>query len=505
MQRAIAILCIVTLPGATTYALAQDPAGAPPLPPPGEQQQQQTPLLSPQELDNLVAPIALYPDPLLGQVLAAATYPLEIVEAQQWSQQNGGPSGQALIDAARQQNWDPSVQALVAFPDAMAMLTRDIRWTTDLGNAFLAQQTDVMAAIQRMRVRAQQNGRLQSNQQEVVSDQPGAGPNGDPAIQIQPADPQVIYVPQYNPVYVWGPPAWGAYPSMWYPPVSLGCFFGPAIFLGSLFAGFLGFGGWGWGLNWLANGLFLNLGFFNHFGFHGFGAGYYGRSGFAAWSHNPAHRMGVAYPNRALAGRYGAGAGRFAAASRSGYNYNSRNFNNSRSFAGSNRSYTGNRGGYAGNRGYAGSNNYRSFNGARNYSSGSYGRYGSGYSGRSYAPSSNYSARGYSGNSAARSYSAPRSNAYSGSRSYSAPRSNSFSGSRSYSAPRSNAYSGSRSYPAPRSNPFSSSRSFSAPRSSGGGRAPSQHFSAPKAGGGSSHASRSSGGGKHSSGGSHRK
>ena len=108
-------------------------------------------LLSPAQLENIVAPIALYPDPLLGQVLAASTYPLEVVQAQQWMQQNGNLHGQQLMNAARQQNWDPSVQALVAFPDVMTSLTRDVQWTTDLGNAFLAQQNDVMAAVQRMR------------------------------------------------------------------------------------------------------------------------------------------------------------------------------------------------------------------------------------------------------------------------------------------------------------------------------------------------------------------
>src|SRR5262249_13776832 len=150
--------------------------------------------------------IALYPDPLLGQVLAASSYPLEVVEAQQWLQQNRNLSGAQLMDAAKQQNWDPSVQALVAFPDAMSMLTRDVQWTTDLGNAFLAQQRDVMDAIQRMRVRAQQNGRLNSSPQQTVTTQ---SQDGQDAVVIEPANPQVVYVPSYNPEYVWGPPAWG--------------------------------------------------------------------------------------------------------------------------------------------------------------------------------------------------------------------------------------------------------------------------------------------------------
>ena len=202
--------------------------------PPNYQQQQtqaQQPLMPPQQLDDVVAPIALYPDPLLGQVLAASTYPLEVVEAQQWMQQNSNLRGQDLMNAARQQNWDPSVQALVVFPDALAMLSRDVQWTTALGNAFLAQQQDVMAAVQRMRVRAQANGRLNSNAQETVNTQTD---NGQNAVVIEPANPDYVSVPQYNPEYVWGPPAWGYYPPLYYPPVSYGFGFGPGIYLGGI-------------------------------------------------------------------------------------------------------------------------------------------------------------------------------------------------------------------------------------------------------------------------------
>ena len=278
----------------------QAPGDAPlPAPQPADQAPPQ--LLTGPQLDNLVAPVALYPDPLLGQVLAASTYPLEIVEAGQWLQQNRNLRGQQLIDAAKQMNWDPSVQALVAFPDAVTLLNRDIRWTTDLGNAFLTQQADVMNAIQRMRAAARNNGRLQSGPQQTVTTQ---SQDGQTAIQIQPADPQVVYVPTYNPVYVWGPPVWGVYPPLFYPGFGFG--FGPACYLGGFFGGFLGFGGWGWGLGWFGHSLFLNGLFFNHFGFHGLG--YAGLGAHGIWAHNPAHRLGVAYPNRAVASRFG-GAG----------------------------------------------------------------------------------------------------------------------------------------------------------------------------------------------------
>ncbi len=280
--------------------------------------QQTAPLLSPDQLDNLVAPVALYPDPLLGQVLAASTYPLEIAEAGQWLQQNGNLQGAQLVDAAKRQNWDPSVQALVAFPDALRLLSNDIRWTTDLGNAFLAQQADVMAAVQRMRARAEANGRLRTTPQETVTTDT-QGPQS--AIAIQPADPNVIYVPVYSPEYVWGPPVWGMYPDLWYPAgFGFGYGFGPGIFVGGLFPGWGGWGGWGWGCGWFGNRLFVNTAFFNRYGFRG---GFYGgmRGGFAGralWAHDPGHRMGVPYPNRAVAGRFNSN--RFIGANRGQFN-----------------------------------------------------------------------------------------------------------------------------------------------------------------------------------------
>jgi hypothetical protein len=256
-------------------------------------------MLPPQQLDNLVAPIALYPDPLLSQVLAASTYPVELVEAQQWSLANQNLSGQQLMDAARQQNWDPSIQALVAMPNVLSLLTQDIRWTTDLGNAFLAQQADVMSAVQRMRQRAQANGQLRSNPQESVITQ---DQGSQQAIEIEPANPQEVYVPAYDPYYVYG---YGAYPPLYYPD---GYWFEPGINLGLYFGGWggWGFGGWGWGCNWFGGGLFVNLGFFNHFGFHygqGFAGGLGGRT---TWAHDPSHRLGASYPSGALSARFGA-------------------------------------------------------------------------------------------------------------------------------------------------------------------------------------------------------
>jgi hypothetical protein len=252
-------------------------------------------------LTNLVAPIALYPDGLLSQVLVASTYPLEVVEAQQWLQHNTALHGTQLIDAARQQSWDFSVQTLVAFPDVLNLLNQDIRWTTNLGNAFLAQQADVMVAVQRLRLSAQANGRLTSTPQQTVSTETQGAQT---AIAIQPTNPEVIYVPVYDPAYVWGPPVWDYYPSLYYPAFGFG--WGPVINIGFCFGGWSGWGGWGWGPNWFGHGIFVNPIFFNRYGFHGFRGAGFNR---IPWAHDPDHRLGIPYPNRQLAGRYQAASG----------------------------------------------------------------------------------------------------------------------------------------------------------------------------------------------------
>jgi hypothetical protein len=305
VRQALGLVCVPLLAGG--LLVAQQP------PPPA---QPSAPLLSPQQLDTLVAPVALYPDRLLGQVLAACTYPLEVAEAAQWQQRNSNLQGAQLVDAARQQNWDPSIQALVVFPDVLTRLASDIRWTTDIGNAFLAQQADVMTAVQRMRAQARAAGKLQSNSQQTVTTEA----DGDQsAIDIQPANPEVVYVPYYNPQYIWGPPVYGYYPPWDYLDIGygFGYGFGPGIYIGGFFGG-LGWGGWGWGFNWFHHSLFLNAGFFGHYGFGGYG---YARGG--VWAHNASHRMGVAYSNRALNSRYGAVSTASARSSFAGSRYNS--------------------------------------------------------------------------------------------------------------------------------------------------------------------------------------
>ncbi len=368
--------------------------------------------LAPQQLDNLVAPLALYPDPLLSQVLVASTYPLEVVEAYQWLQQNRSLTGTALMDAAKTQNWDPSVQALVAFPDVLTRLNQDVRWTTDLGNAFLGQQPDVMAAVQRLRARAQANGKLQTTPQETVTTQ---DQNGQAAISIQPADPQVIYVPTYDPTYVWGAPAYGYYPSLFYPSYGFG--FGFGIPIGGFFAGWPGWGfgfGWGWGFNWFGGGLFVNSGFFNHYGYHLGGAGF--RGGFAgnrAWAHDNARTAraggagGYSRSYNSPASSFRGGANSFANRAGSNSFANRAGANSYANRAGAN-SFANRAGSNAyANRGY-------SAGAARSYSPRSY---SNGYAaGRSAAPSRSYSApsRSYSSGGASRSFSGGGSRSFGG-------------------------------------------------------------------------------------------
>lgn len=177
-------------------------------------QQNQTVNIPPNEFDSFVAPIALYPDPLLAQVLAASTYPLELVQLQQWLTRNQELKDRALANAVAKQPWDPSIQAMAGMPDVVKRLTDDIQWTTDLGNAFLAQESDVMAAVQRMRNRALDRGTLKSTEQQKVETQVIENKK---VIVIEQADPQIIYVPSYDPTVVYGAAVY-PYPPIYYPP-----------------------------------------------------------------------------------------------------------------------------------------------------------------------------------------------------------------------------------------------------------------------------------------------
>ncbi len=172
----------------------------------------------PEEIEALVAPIALYPDSVLSQVLMASTYPLEIVHAARWVKANPNVKGEAAVKAVESQPWDVSVKSLVAFPQVLEPMNDKLDWTQKLGDAFLAQQKDVLAAVQRLRGRAEQSGNLKSNdQQKVIIEQP-TGVAEQTIVRIEPANPQVIYVPTYNPTVVYGTWWYPAYPPYYWAP-----------------------------------------------------------------------------------------------------------------------------------------------------------------------------------------------------------------------------------------------------------------------------------------------
>jgi hypothetical protein len=229
-------LLLTTLPQnlSAQDAAAQPPqdAQAPAQPAPSYAQQ------SPEQLQRLVAPIALYPDSLVAQILAASTFPEEVVEADRWVQEHPDLKGAALGQAVDQQPWDPSVKALAAFPSVLGNMDQNLSWTSTLGDAYYNQQQDVMDAVQVMRHKAQQSGNLKTTPQEVVRDD-------GPDVDIEPADPDVVYVPAYDPWLIYGYPiaawpGWYPYPGIWFggPYLSFGLGFG---------VGWFGGFGWGWG------------------------------------------------------------------------------------------------------------------------------------------------------------------------------------------------------------------------------------------------------------------
>jgi Protein of unknown function (DUF3300) len=249
--------------------------------------------LSPAQLDQLTAPIALYPDPLLGSILAAATYPLEVVEAARWLEDpaHAALKGEALAAALEPQSWDPSVKFVVSFSEVLRMMNSNLEWTEELGDAFLAQQAEVMDSVQRLRQRAAANGTLTSTPQQTVSTQQND-------ITIEPTSPDVIYVPYYVPATAYGPWPWPDYPPYYFlvPPDA---FYGGAL---------IGFGigismiepFWGWyGWNWPGHGFT----FFPYRPRHGPRT----REPQPAprpWQHDPDHRRGVPYRDSATAARY---------------------------------------------------------------------------------------------------------------------------------------------------------------------------------------------------------
>ena len=280
-------------PGGLVYATQTDQAGGEATPAAANQ--------APEELQQLVAPIALYPDELVSQILAGATYPTEIVEADRWMQEHSSLKGQDLANEVDKQNWDASVKALTQFPSVLANLDKNLSWTSSLGEAYVDQPQDVMDAVQVMRARAQDAGNLKSNEQANVETQ-------GQTIVIEPASPQVVYVPAYDPWLVYGAPVamwpgWYPYPTL-YPP-------GPGISFGLGFGiGFFGGFGWGWhhwGCDWHHRTVIYNHNtyishsrtFVNRNGFHG--GGDFNRGGFHGGGPGPSlHPSGGAHAQPGL-------------------------------------------------------------------------------------------------------------------------------------------------------------------------------------------------------------
>jgi len=293
-----AVLCSILIAGGDSISFAQNASSA-----------SATATKIPNEqLDSLVAPIALYPDSLLGQVMVASTYPLEIVALSQWMDKNKNMNPTQITKEVEKQTWDPSVQAMAAFPDVVKNMAENIKWTDELGNAFLAQQNDVMDAVQRMRMKAKDSGQLQTTNQQKVETQVVENKT---VVVIEPANPEVVYVPSYDPAAVWGAPAYYPYPPVYYPPgyaIAAGAIsFGVGVAIGAAW----GHGGWGWNCGWGGNNITINNNnaFINHYNNTRVNQGgnrYAGNGN--RWQHNPEHRGGAPYGDRNTAQRFGGSA-----------------------------------------------------------------------------------------------------------------------------------------------------------------------------------------------------
>ncbi|AIF47888.1 DUF3300 domain-containing protein [Dyella japonica] len=263
-----------------------------------------------QQLDQMLAPVALYPDALLSQVLMACTYPSNVADAAAWSAAHPKAQGDDAVKQVASQPWDPSVQSLVAFPQVLAQMKQHPDWVQNIGDAFLAQSDDVMASIQRLRAQAQKAGNLKStDQQKVVVQQAPAAASAPSTtvIQIEPANPQVVYVPTYNPTVVYGTWAYPTYPPTYWPPppgyaypVASGLAAGLAFGAGVAIANSL----WG-GFDWGHNDVNINVNRYNNINVNNRITG----NGNVSWNHNPDNRRGTPYRDQASRQRYGQGVG----------------------------------------------------------------------------------------------------------------------------------------------------------------------------------------------------
>jgi len=269
--------------------------------PPGTiaQEMKDQPVFKQEELDQMLAPIALYPDSLLAQVLMASTYPLEVVQADRWVNQNKELKGDALAEALEKQDWDPSVKSLVQFPDVLAMMGEKLDWTQKLGDAFLSQQEDVTSTVQNLRKKAEEAGNLKSSaEQKVVVEKETQ------TIIIEPAKPDVVYVPMYNPTVVYGTWWWPSYPPYYYyppyypRPALYGFAAGVAIGVAWGYA----WGHWNWHHHHVSINVNRNININRHIDRKRY-VQHYGR-GDSRWQHRPEHRKGVSYRDQRTARQF---------------------------------------------------------------------------------------------------------------------------------------------------------------------------------------------------------
>lgn len=251
------------------------------------------------ELDQMMAPIALYPDSLLSQILMATTYPADIAEAVTWSKNNPDQQGDAAAEAVQNKPWDPSVMSLAAFPQVLAMMGEQPDWVRNVGDAFLAEPESVMDTVQQLRNRAKEEGNLESSEQQTVITEQAS--SGQSVIIIEPAVPQVVYVPAYNPTVIYGTWWWPAYRPYYYRPVGWG--FGAGLATGIVWG--IGIGVrhslWG-GCNWGRRSVNINVNRYNNINVNKNRLSTNNRN--SSWKHNSNNRRGVPYRDKNSRQRY---------------------------------------------------------------------------------------------------------------------------------------------------------------------------------------------------------
>ncbi len=290
----------------TGWAVAQNS------PPPqgGQPAQGSQQVFKPEQLDQMLAPVALYPDALLSQILMASTYPGDVAEAAAWSTANPKAQGDAAVKQVEDKPWDPSVQSLVAFPQVLVQMKDRPDWVQNVGDAFLAEPDAVMASVQRLRAKAQQSGNLKSNEQQKVVVQQAPAEAAAPSttiIQIEPTNPEVVYVPSYNPTVVYGSWAYPGYPPYYWPPPAAYYPYGGALAAGLMFGAGIAITNslWG-GFNWGGGDVNINTNRYNNINRS---SNRINGSGNTRWNHNPDNRRGTPYRDSGSRQRYGQGVG----------------------------------------------------------------------------------------------------------------------------------------------------------------------------------------------------